>query len=168
MNGKQQAKVVLFSAEQGRAWRGDFGTPTPSLRIDEHYSGLERQRWFFERVTSISLHGRGPWWFIRNAESPVAGFVTASAAPTGIGRYAVILSRQITTDTEFRTQHWFIEQFPNQWDPNLPLFPHKIRLWNRQTKAVIAFDPQHVDRPLLALTDVSTGNHSQWFANVLP
>ena len=43
--------------------------------------------------------------------------------------------------SDSRRQQWFFESYPNAFDQSAPLFGNAVRIWNRETRSVICFDP---------------------------
>jgi hypothetical protein len=70
--------------------------------------------------------------------------------------------------SDSRRQQWFFESYPNTFDQSAPLFGNGVRIWNRETRSVICFDPPYNSSFLFSRVNANEGRHSHWFVSVVP
>ena len=70
--------------------------------------------------------------------------------------------------SDSRRQQWFFESYPNAFDQSAPLFGNGVRIWNRETRSVICFDPPYGGSFLFSRVNANEGRHSHWFVSMVP
>ncbi|MBL8661166.1 MAG: hypothetical protein JNM29_00005, partial [Candidatus Odyssella sp.] len=58
--------------------------------------------------------------------------------------------------------------YPNAFDQSAPLFGNAVRIWNRETRSVICFDPPYGGGALFSRVNANEGRHSHWFVSMVP
>lgn len=139
-------------------------SPNPASRLD---------RWRLQRVATGP--GATPWGRILVSDPGIDLYLTASgqATPSRHGgatfdAHALELHPPAAGLSDSRRQPWFLESYPNAFDQSAPLFGNGVRIWLRETRSVIRFDPPYGSSFLFSRVNAKEGRHSHWFVSMVP
>lgn len=157
-SGVMTAEVV---ASPGRV---KLASPNPASTL---------HRWRLQRANTGP--GVTPWWRLRVSDPGIDLYLTAAMQATPsrhngatFDAHALELHPPAAGLSDSRRQQWFFESYPNAFDQSAPLFGNGVRIWNRETRSVICFDPPYGSSFLFSRVNANEGRHSHWFVSVVP
>ena len=165
--------AYFHNAENSGVMTAEIGGSPGRVKLASPNPAGVTHRWRLQRANTGP--GVTPWWRIRVSDPGIDLYLTASGQATPCRHngatfdcHALELLPPATGPSDSRRQQWFFESYPNTFDQSAPLFGNGVRIWNRETRSVICFDPPYASSFLFSRVNANEGRHSHWFVSMVP